>query len=246
MTLNKFCNCCGALQGEHFERRRKKKKINPWLNGITTVCTNANRNTTDNMVTTGASIGSSQTMTLPSNTESNDLAKYGLQGLSSLVRMKQTDITSFATGQDISKCGLDLSPNVNILKNLASPWLETSRSEVEPYFQIPLDLQNSQLKDHKIDPSTCDSKIQNFTDETLFYIFYMKPRDTLQEYAARELVARNWRYHKDIQVWLTKDSNVEPILIGQDVEKGVYIFFDPHNWEKIRKEFVLHYSSVQA
>lgn len=74
----------------------------------------------------------------------------------------------------------------------------------------------------------------------------MKPRDTLQEYAARELVARNWRYHKDIQVWLTKDSNVEPILIGQDVEKGVYIFFDPHNWEKIRKEFVLHYSSVQA
>ena len=47
----------------------------------------------------------------------------------------------------------------------------------------------------------------------------MKPRDTLQEYAARELVARNWRYHKGIQVWLTKDSNVEPVLINPDVEK---------------------------
>ncbi|KAI5966672.1 CDC36 [Candida theae] len=198
------------------------------------------------MTTTGTSIGSSQTTTLPSNNDTNDLAKYGLQGLSSLVRMEQTDFTSYAIGQDIGKCGLDLSPNAKILKNLASPWSETSRSEVEPQFQIPLHLQNSQLKDHQIDPATCDSKIQNFTDETLFYIFYMKPRDTLQEYAARELVARNWRYHKDIQVWLTKDSNVEPVLIGQDVEKGVYIFFDPHNWEKIRKEFVLHYSSVQA
>ena len=68
----------------------------------------------------------------------------------------------------------------------------------------------------------------------------------MQEYAARELVARNWRYHKGIQVWLTKDSNVEPVLINPDVEKGVYIFFDPHNWEKIKKEFVLHYSSSSS
>ncbi|KAM9900620.1 hypothetical protein OXX79_005021, partial [Metschnikowia pulcherrima] len=95
-------------------------------------------------------------------------------------------------------------------------------------------------------PEPCDTKISSFSDETLFYIFYTKPRDTLQEYASRELVARNWRYHRDIQVWLTKDSNVEPVLISPDVERGVYVFFDPHNWEKIRKEFVLHYSSVQA
>ncbi|KAI5955707.1 CDC36 [Candida jiufengensis] len=181
--------------------------------------------------------------------ESDELGKYGLQGLSSLVRMEQSDFTSFAIGQDISKCGLDLSTDVEILKNLSSPWSETSRSEVEPYFHIPKYLQSKSIKNSNFDitsSTNTESKIQSFTDETLFYIFYMKPRDTLQEYAARELVARNWRYHKDIQVWLTKDSNVEPILIGQDVEKGVYIFFDPHNWEKIRKEFVLHYSSVQA
>ncbi|CAI5757770.1 unnamed protein product [Candida verbasci] len=169
--------------------------------------------------------------------------KYGLQGLTSLVRMEQNDFTNFAIGQDISKIGLDLSKDSEILKNLSSPWQETSRSEVEPYFKLPKELRKENIIPP---PESCDLKIQSFTDETLFYIFYMKPRDTLQEYAARELVARNWRYHKDIQVWLTKDSNVEPVLIGQDVEKGVYIFFDPHNWEKIKKEFVLHYSSVQA
>ncbi|CUM63355.1 uncharacterized protein PRCAT00000928001 [Priceomyces carsonii] len=169
--------------------------------------------------------------------------KFGLKGLSSLIRMDQSDHTAFGIGQDIRRFGLDLSDDSHILKNLASPWSETSRSDVEPYFSIPKSIQQSNISPP---PGPCDTKIQSFTDETLFYIFYMKPRDTLQEYAARELVARNWRYHKDIQVWLTKDSNVEPVLISQDVEKGVYIFFDPHNWEKIRKEFVLHYSSVQA
>lgn len=177
------------------------------------------------------------------NGPTSDNSKYGLQGLTALAKMEQSDKTAFAIGQDLNLLALDLTPNSNILKNLSSPWSETARSEVEPYFTLPESIQSQNINPP---PGPSDSKIQSFSDETLFYIFYMKPRDTLQEYAARELVARNWRYHKEIQVWLTKDSNIEPVLISPDVEKGVYIFFDPHNWEKIKKEFVLHYSSVQA
>lgn len=160
-----------------------------------------------------------------------------------MVSMDQNNNTAFALGQDVNFLGLDLGSSDKILRTLPSPWAETSRSEVEPYFTIPESIRQENITP---EPEPCDQKIQSFSDETLFYIFYMKPRDTLQEYAARELVARNWRYHKDIQVWLTKDSNVEPVLISHDVEKSVYIFFDPHNWEKIKKEFVLHYSSVQS
>lgn len=172
-----------------------------------------------------------------------EIDKFGLKGIALLVKMEQNDQNSFAMGQDLGLMGLDLADDASILKNLASPWQETSRLEVEPYYSL-----HSSILEENIQPppEPCDSKILSFMDETLFYIFYTKPRDTLQEYAARELVARNWRYHRDIQVWLTKDSNVEPVLISPDVERGVYIFFDPHNWEKIRKEFVLHYSSVQA
>jgi len=125
--------------------------------------------------------------------------KFGLNGLLSLVKMEQTDQTVFAIGQDINLLGLDLSTDSQILKKLPSPWAETSRSEVEPYFTLPQSIHSENIIPP---PEPCDSKIQSFSDETLFYIFYMKPRDTLQEYAARELVARNWRYHKDIQVWL--------------------------------------------
>ncbi|KAF3987243.1 hypothetical protein FT662_04092 [Candidozyma haemuli var. vulneris] len=172
-----------------------------------------------------------------------DIDSFGLKGIAPLLRMDQTEQNSFAFGQDIQLLGFDLNDKSSILKNMASPWQETSRTEVEPYFSLPKSIQQSTIIPP---PEPCDTKISSFADETLFYIFYTKPRDTLQEYAARELVARNWRYHRDIQVWLTKDSNVEPVLISPDVERGVYIFFDPHNWEKIRKEFVLHYSSVQA
>lgn len=172
-----------------------------------------------------------------------DIDSFGLKGIVLLLRMDQTEQNLFAYGQDIQLLGFDLNDDSSILKNMASPWQETSRTEVEPYFLLPESIQLSTIVPP---PEPCDTKILSFADETLFYIFYTKPRDTLQEYAARELVARNWRYHRDIQVWLTKDSNVEPVLISPDVERGVYIFFDPHNWEKIRKEFVLHYSSVQA
>ena len=49
-------------------------------------------------------------------------------------------------------------------------------------------------------------KIGNFAEETLFYIFYTQPRDKLQEHAAQELTARNWRFHKSLGLWLTKEA----------------------------------------
>lgn len=171
------------------------------------------------------------------------IEKFGLTGLHELIQMNNTEKPSNVLYQDVDLMGLDLRPGTKALTNMASPWQETTRSEVEPFFSFP----ESILKKNIVpQPEPCGSKIQSFQDETLFYIFYSRPRDTIQEYAARELVTRNWRYHRDLQVWLTKDSNVDPQIISPDVERGVYIFFDPHNWEKIRKEFVLHYSSVQA
>lgn len=190
--------------------------------------------------------GSQRPQTDPQNDSapaSGPNTQYGMDGLASLLKMEQNDTTMFALGLEVVNFGLDLSEGTSVLKTLALPWVETLRLDVEPYFTLPKAIHPLSIVPP---PGPCDVKIQSFSDETLFYIFYMKPRDTLQEYAARELVLRNWRYHKDIQVWLTKDSQVEPVLILPDVERGVYIFFDPHNWTKIKKEFVLHYSSVQA
>lgn len=57
---------------------------------------------------------------------------------------------------------------------------------VEPEFHLP-SCYNVQP------PPPAQSKVANFSDETLFFIFYSTPRDVLQEVAAMELHHRNWR-----------------------------------------------------
>ncbi|CDK24492.1 unnamed protein product [Kuraishia capsulata CBS 1993] len=166
--------------------------------------------------------------------------KYGLKGLLGMIKMENNDQTMIANGTDLSMIGLDMDPKHTkgkISRFFASPWVETSRSEVEPDFVKPASFELSDL-------SQPEEQMRKFNDETLFFIFYTKTRDIMQELAARELFNRNWRYHKDLQVWLTKDSQVEPIQNTPQSERGVYIFFDPHTWESVRKEFVLFYQSI--
>ncbi|ODQ58624.1 hypothetical protein WICANDRAFT_84400 [Wickerhamomyces anomalus NRRL Y-366-8] len=168
--------------------------------------------------------------------------RYGLNGLLGLLRAENPDQNTVAIGSDLNILGLDMSEksiDVKLSKTFPSPWIETSRSEVEPQFTVP--------EYFKVDSlSKVEDKLTLFTDETLFYIFYTRTKDVLQELSARELMNRNWRYHKELQVWLTKDSNTEPIQQSPQSERGLYIFFDPHNWEKVRKEFILYYQAIMS
>lgn len=177
-----------------------------------------------------------------SEEELTDMDRYGLNGLLGLLRAENPDQNTVAIGSDLNILGLDMSEksvDVKLSKTFPSPWIETSRSEVEPQFTVP--------EYFKVDSlSKVEDKLTLFTDETLFYIFYTRTKDVLQELSARELMNRNWRYHKELQVWLTKDSNTEPIQQSPQSERGLYIFFDPHNWEKVRKEFILYYQAIMS
>lgn len=177
-----------------------------------------------------------------SEEELTDMDRYGLNGLLGLLRMENSDQATVAIGTDLNMLGLDMSEDsidLKLSKTFPSPWIETSRSEVEPQFSVPDFIKIESVP--KI-----EDKLSLFTDETLFYIFYTRTRDLLQELSARELMNRNWRYHKELQVWLTKDSSAEPIQQSPQSERGLYIFFDPHNWEKVRKEFILYYQSIMS
>ena len=95
-------------------------------------------------------------------------------------------------------------------------------------------------------------KIPHFSDETLFWIFYTQPRDIIQEFAAAELYVspsclkicftdtmsrtnRNWRFHTDLKMWLTKDITLpEPMQLSLEKEQGSYVFFNQMAWEKVR------------
>jgi CCR4-NOT transcriptional regulation complex NOT5 subunit len=52
--------------------------------------------------------------------------------------------------------------------------------------------------------------------------------------AAIELNNRNWRWHKKMQMWLTKDDVMVPQSLGPTHERGYYVVWDTANWRKER------------
>ncbi|CAH1759939.1 4039_t:CDS:2 [Entrophospora sp. SA101] len=158
---------------------------------------------------------------------------YGLLGLLSVIRMTDPDLNMLSLGSDLTSLGLNLnSPD--------SPWADNNQAIgfIEPEYHLPT-CYNVQP------PPPAPQKIKSFSDETLFYIFYSMPKDFLQEAAAYELFNRNWRFHKDLKLWLTKEQGAEPFNKSQVFERGTFIFFDPSAWEKFPREIVLMYDSLE-
>lgn len=57
---------------------------------------------------------------------------------------------------------------------------------------------------------------------------------------------RDWRYHKELQIWFRRMPGTEPIVKTQTYERGSYIYFDIGTWEKMRKDnFVLEYDKLE-
>lgn len=168
--------------------------------------------------------------------------KFSLKGLLSIFRMENPDLNTLVLGSDLTTLGLNLNQPDDwpLYMSFLSPWMEsnTTKTLPEQNFHLPA-CYNVQLAPPAL------SKIRNFSDETLFYIFYSMPRDAMQEAAAQELTNRNWRYHKELKLWLTKEPGVEPIQRTPQYERGHYIFFDYMLWEKLKKEFLLIYDALE-
>lgn len=129
----------------------------------------------------------------------------------------------------------------NLASSFITPWADAEQVaelNLESEFQLP--------SCYNVQPPPALSKMAAFTDETLFFIFYSQPRDAAQEAAAEQLYKRNWRYHKDLHLWLTKDVGSEPTQKTATYERGTYIFFDPNIWERVQKEFVLVFEHLET
>lgn len=56
---------------------------------------------------------------------------------------------------------------------------------------------------------------------------------------------RNWRYHKELRLWLTKETGTTPWQKVPGGEQGTYSYWDPENWEKARKEMTVLYADLE-
>lgn len=104
--------------------------------------------------------------------------------------------------------------------------MHLSDSHVHAEIECSSDLESQTI--NQLVSKRCSGHFSKFQLETLFYIFYNMPRDTLQAYAATELYNRDWRYHKDLKLWFTRAGKQGT----QDNQKGQYIYFDINEWKK--------------
>ncbi|KAH8922928.1 hypothetical protein BT69DRAFT_198923 [Atractiella rhizophila] len=184
--------------------------------------------------------------------------RFGLLGLLAIIRNADADGAMLSLGKELNGMGLDMASSGSIHPSFVTPWMDADPSSIEPEFSLPAC--------YNVQPPPAQQKIGVFSDETLFYIFYSQPRDAMQELAAQELFVfscpfdfrssqmmrmggmdrykHNWRYHKELQMWLTKEQGTEPTIKTSQYERGAYIFFDPTCWEKVKRDFMLVYSCL--
>jgi CCR4-NOT transcription complex subunit 2 len=154
--------------------------------------------------------------------------KWGIKGLRTLMN-NYPDYHAMVVGMDPSSLGLDMSSQEMFSTQIYSLFDDAPpRPTVTgSTFRLPQCYEVESVK-------PIESKIQSFNEETLFWIFYSCPADVKQQMAAVELHSRNWRWHKKLQIWLTKDEHMTPHVLSPSHERGYYIVWDTSNWRKDR------------
>ena len=74
-------------------------------------------------------------------------------------------------------------------------------------------------------------------------VFYGKDHCNKTDYSYR--YNRDWRYHKEERVWITRAPGMAPIEKASSYERGTYFYFDAQNWRKVPKEFHLEYDKLE-
>ncbi|KAF9881815.1 not2 family protein [Colletotrichum karsti] len=164
--------------------------------------------------------------------------KFGMKGL----RMLMNNYPSYGAlvqGMDPNDFNLNVNSPEPISTQIYSLFDDTPPRPAIPNVRLP-----ECYKVTNVQP--IDTKIPSFNEETLFWIFYSCPQDMKQLLAANELHTRNWRWHKKMHFWLTKDELMMPASLGPHHERGYYIVWDTATWRKERRELTLHYGDLET
>ncbi|KAB7496056.1 CCR4-NOT transcription complex subunit 2 [Armadillidium nasatum] len=177
---------------------------------------------------------------IPSNMVTD---QFGMVGLLMFIRAAETDsnLLSLAQGSDLTTLGLNLNSPENLYPNFGGPWAETPCRPQDIDYHVPQEYLTNQQIRGKLAPI----KFERYGEDLLFYMFYSNAGDRLQILAASELYNRDWRYHKDEKVWITRAPGMAPVEKAANYERGTYFYFDAQKWRKVPKDFHLEYDKLE-
>jgi len=170
--------------------------------------------------------------------------QFGMIGLLTFIRAAETEpnLVTLAVGSDLTTLGLNLNSTESLYHTFGSPFSDSPCKPHEIDFYAPQEYLISPFIRDKLAPI----KLGRYGEDLLFYLYYTNCGDILQLAAASELYARDWRYHKDERVWITRFPGVDPQVKTNTYERGTYYYFDSQGWRKVAKEFHVEYDRLEA
>ena len=91
----------------------------------------------------------------------------------------------------------------DLYPSFLSPFSDSQARPYEIDYQVPLEYQmGMQIRD-KLPPLNFNT----LNEDTVFFLFYLFGNDQVQLLSAAELYRRDWRYHKEERLWLTRIKN---------------------------------------
>lgn len=182
---------------------------------------------------------------------SSPVDKWGLKALLYEIRtqMGKGDRGMLMFGEDLNDLGVDVAASEPLYSSFVTPWADPSSiqhpPQIEDMFVIP--------SCYHVVPPPVETKLPNFSEETLFYIFYSAPQDVAQLAAAEELYNRGWRFNTDLRVWLTSGP-LSQIDLHNDASsrpqavRGPFTVFNPATWSRqdTAADFTIETHSLEA
>nr|CAG4646262.1 EOG090X06CC [Macrothrix elegans] len=169
--------------------------------------------------------------------------QFGMAGLLTFIRVAESDsnLVSLALGSDLTTLGLNLNSPEPLYNNFGGPWAENPCRPQDIDFHVPPEyLTNAVIRD-KLAPV----KLNRYQEDLLFYLFYTNVGDAMQLAASLELYNRDWRYHKEERLWITRVPGMPLMEKTGTYERGTYYCFDPNNWRKVAKEMFVEYERLE-
>lgn len=168
--------------------------------------------------------------------------KSGMKGYLALAEGPNPTLRSLMRGQDLAALGLNMNADQSLISSYAGPFAAPNTHPLRPLdndFSVP-----DCYTVKKVAP--LHTRINSFSDETLFYIFYSMPRDYMQVLVGQELMERKWRYHMREQMWMMRDENSQGYAYNEEQtsEQGYYIWWDKNLWKKVRRAYTLRYNDL--
>ncbi|KAL1229583.1 CCR4-NOT transcription complex subunit [Trichinella spiralis] len=152
------------------------------------------------------------------------------------------NLVALYVGEDLTQVGVDLTSRE---QNLFPSFAGSLADGPLPCHNMEGDIPEEYLTHSRVCERVLPVKLNRYNEDLLFFMFYTFVGESYQIGAAAELYQRDWRYHKEERIWLTRAPGMVPTEKNATYEQGLYYVFDPLLWRKVAREMVLEYSKLE-